>query len=138
MKKKYNKLKDKSYFKNYYHDHLENFKKYRIKKEMYKKHNISKQEWSDCKSYFNNQCAYCGMNEEKHKALFNGQLHKEHVLNNGSNELDNCVPACKTCNCSKYDYDIDEWYSSENPIFNEDRYKKILKWLSKDYKIYKY
>lgn len=98
---------------------------------MHKTHNITETEWNVCKRYFNYECAYCGMTEEEHKLLYNEQLHKEHVINNGSNKLDNCIPACKSCNSSKHYYDIDEWYNTNNPIYNRRRYNKIKQWMDK-------
>jgi hypothetical protein len=100
-----------------------------------KNHKISKKEWNACLKYFSHQCAYCGMTEKEHKNKYNQQLHKEHVIYNGSNFLDNCVPSCKSCNSLKNTIDLDVWYK-EQPFFSEVRLNKINKWLSEDYKQY--
>lgn len=99
-------------------------------------HDISKSEWESCKEYFNNSCAYCGLSEEKHREIANQDLHKEHVDHLGSNDLSNCVPSCRKCNSSKWAKPFDDWYAKENPVYDDMRYFKILKWLEEDYKFY--
>lgn len=101
-----------------------------------KNHNISKEEWTDCKEYFHYNCAYCGMMEEDHYGSFNQQLHKEHVDDNGANDLSNCIPSCQPCNSSKRNYTLQEWYNKKNPIHSKKRLEKINKWLNEDYKKY--
>lgn len=104
-----------------------------------KKHEISKKEWEDCKEYFNYQCAYCNLSESKHKELYKQQLHKEHVDKDGSNDLSNCVPACRSCNSSKSDWELEQWYREDNyqcDSYSEERLQKIHKWLNEDYKFY--
>jgi 5-methylcytosine-specific restriction endonuclease McrA len=63
-------------------------------------------------------------------------FHKDHVIHKGSNKLDNCIPACKSCNSSKWKSKFEDWYSENNVVFNIDRYNKILKWLEEDYEQY--
>lgn len=109
-------------------------KEYQKRRSQHKKHNIKKKEWTSCKKYFNYECAYCGINEEEAKIKTNNALHKEHFDHNGSNGLDNCVPACKNCNSQKYTFKFEEWYNKDNPIFNIERYNKIIKWINGDYK----
>lgn len=107
-----------------------------------KKHNnhtISKEEWLSCKEYFNNECAYCGLTFGEHKEKFNQDLHKEHVIHDGLNDLSNCIPSCKSCNSSKSDQTIHQWYRVDNGLcdsYSEVRLKKINKWLIDDYKLY--
>ncbi|WP_137743377.1 HNH endonuclease [Robertmurraya siralis] len=98
-------------------------------------HDISKEEWENCKKYFNYSCAYCGLSEEKHREIANQDLHKEHVDHLGSNDLSNCVPSCRKCNSSKWAKLFEEWYTNENPIYDDMRYYRILKWLEEDYKL---
>lgn len=99
-------------------------------------HNITDIEWDACLKYFNNSCAYCGMSQEEHKEIFNQRLHREHVIHKGTNDLSNCIPACKSCNCSKWKHSLEKWYNSKNPKFNELKLTKIYKWLNEDYKKY--
>jgi biotin synthase-like enzyme len=101
-----------------------------------KSHKITDIEWQDCKQYFNYECAYCGMTEEEHKEKYKQQLHKEHVIYNGANDLSNCVPSCRTCNSEKHTTDWNLWYNENNPKYSQQRYDKITKWLECDYKKY--
>lgn len=107
----------------------------------HKTHEISNSEWLNCKRYFNNSCAYCGLHEDEHFIIYAGQpkktdLHKEHVDHTGSNKLDNCVPSCQVCNSSKWAFELEEWYNEENPKFDMKRLNRIHKWLDDDYKLY--
>lgn len=106
------------------------------KRRKHKNHIISRAEWKSCKEYFNYCCAYCGIPEEIHKELFREQLHREHVDDKGSVYLDNCVAGCKLCNSSKHTSKLDEWYNPNNPDYTEERYHKIIKWITEDYKLY--
>lgn len=84
--------------------------------------------------------------EESHK-IIDGVLHK--LCNrcfkwypciidyfDGSNKLDNCIPACKSCNSHKWKFDFSKWYNENNPNYNQERFDKIQKWLNEDYKKY--
>jgi hypothetical protein len=66
----------------------------------------------------------------------NIDLHREHVDHQGDNDLSNCIPACMSCNASKGQYNIYEWYNEENDNFSSERLDKIHKWLSEDYITY--
>lgn len=115
-------------------------KAYRLK-NMNKEHQISNEEWEDCKQYFNHRCAYCGLAIEKHFVRHNGQtilgdFHREHAINKGENDLSNCIPSCESCNCEKYTSDYFDWYLTDNSRYSEERLNKITKWLNEDYKQY--
>ena len=78
-------------------------------------------EWLDCLEAFDYSCAYCG---SKHN------LTVEHIIavsKGGYNYIFNIVPACSSCNCSKSDREIVEWYTSK-PYYSEDRLLDIHKW----------
>lgn len=104
---------------------------YRITRKP-KQHNITKSEWEICKKYLNYQCAYCGVSLEENKNMYNQDFHKDHVAHDGTNDLSNCVPACKRCNCSKWETNFKNWYV-ENDFYSEERFNKILKWINEDY-----
>ena len=111
------------------------------KKRQEKKHTINNIEWKNCKEYFNNSCAYCGLPIEKHFAKRNGKiinmdLHKEHVIDEGKNDLRNCIPACEECNGEKFTKTLNEWYNINNPKYSKERYLKIYYWLRYDHKKY--
>jgi hypothetical protein len=68
-------------------------------------------------------------------------LHKEHVDDEGSIYLDNCVPCCQSCNSSKGNFKLEDWYNANSNrlaegIFSAERLNKIYKWINEDYKIY--
>jgi len=116
-------------------------KEYSMFKRLHKKHNINPLEWLRCKEYFNNQCAYCGLPIAEHYNNYNGEprkedLQKEHVDHFGVNDLSNCVPGCKSCNCKKWEFTFNEWYNENNPVFTKERYNKIMKWINTDHKLY--
>lgn len=122
-------------------DNPEKMKQYRLKRGQNKTHTISKKEWEDCQKYFNNTCAYCGLPIEEHFIKFKGKIilgnfHKEHVDHEGVNDLSNCIPACKECNCLKWVYKFEEWYNEDNVGFTKERMDKIHKWINGDYKLY--
>jgi hypothetical protein len=121
--------------KKYIQNNPDKTKEYNRRHQL-KKHKISKQEWNACKEYFNNSCCYCGITYEEHKIKYNEDLHKEHYIDDGANDLSNCVPACKSCNSQKWEFDVNEWFNEDNPRFTKERYKKILKWINEDYKKY--
>lgn len=104
----------------------------------HKTHKISKKEWELCKAYFNYECAYCGLLISEHYRTYRGvtklgDFHKEHVDDEGANDLSNCVPSCKACNSSKRTFDFEEWYKKQE-FFTNERFIKIIKWLKEDYK----
>lgn len=110
-------------------------------KRITKKHEISKNEWENCKNYFNYRCAYCDLPIEEHWVKYRGEtfigdFHRDHADDEGANDLSNCIPACKSCNGTKHDSKMLDWYISSNPIYSEDRVNKIHKWLDEGYKLY--
>jgi hypothetical protein len=116
-------------------------KVYQENRKQHGDHRINKKEWEDCKKYFDNCCAYCGLPIEKHYNMYKSEMkltdfHKEHIDHEGSNDLSNCVPSCKTCNSSKRTQIFEDWYNESNQIFSQERLDKIHKWLNEDYKIY--
>lgn len=80
---------------------------------------LTHQEWLDTLALFENRCAYCGQNDEMH------QEHIIPVVKDGGYTKNNIIPACPSCNHSKNDKDLEEWYP-EQEFFDEDRLNKIL------------
>lgn len=106
-----------------------------------KHHDINTEEWQACKNYFDNCCAYCGFPIEDHKIRRKGEfinidLHKEHVILDGKNDLRNCVPSCQQCNSEKSIHSLNNWYNPDNPKYTYERYYKIYMWLRYDHKKY--
>lgn len=105
----------------------------------HKNHRITNEEWKACKEYFNNSCAYCGLPAEKHYISYRvnikqTDLHKEHVIYNGANDLSNCVPACRKCNSSKSNRQLENWYNENIPVYDAKKLDKIKQWINNDYK----
>ena len=62
----------------------------------------------------NNYCWYCGQEMEPSK------LTKDHVFprsKGGANEMDNIIMVCKTCNSSKGNMDLFEWYAEVRHVW---------------------
>lgn len=121
--------KENGYFKDYQQQNKEKFSEYGKNRRMNKEHVISDQEWFECLDFFKDSCAYCGITEGEAFERYGQLLHKEHVDHNGTNDITNCVPACKGCNSLKHIFEFNEWYNENNPIFSKRRYNKIVKWL---------
>lgn len=77
------------------------------------------------------------MTEEEHRKINRGQdLHKEHIIHDGKNDLRNCVPSCYRCNINKWKYSLNNWYNLNNPNYTFEKYHKIYQWVRYDYKKY--
>jgi len=114
-------------------EHPEQCREYIKDKTLHRTHNITKKDWNKCKEFFDNKCAYCGLPIEKHYNMFKGKLTlfdfcKDHKDHNGSNDISNCIPACKSCNCRKWKYDMEEWFRRQK-FFNEIKLDKINQWI---------
>ena len=84
----------------------------------------SKQFMARCAA-FNFCCAYCNKPTEMETEL-------EHVISRskgGSHCLANIVPACRSCNRSKYNYEMESWYKQQIFYKKErlDKIKNLLK-----------
>lgn len=123
---------------------IEYYNKYPEKHKLYNQnhriHDITEAEWRSCLKVFNNECAYCGLPQDKHIIIRNGQyikmvFHKEHVDDDGYNDLRNAIPSCRYCNSHKHKFEMEEWYKQQK-FFNEVRYNKIIWWTTEGYKDY--
>jgi hypothetical protein len=132
-----NKPQRRIYLKQY--NQTEIFKcnnKYKyIPKRSIKTHEITTNEWDACKLYFNYRCAYCGKTWEENERETLKDLHREHVVVNGRNDLKNCVPSCVSCNSSKGEQTLNKWYKGQQ-FFSRDNYLMIYRWLRYDVKKY--
>ena len=123
------RLREIGYYKEYNKKNKDKIARYNAYRQQHKTHTLTKKEWNKCLEYFDNSCAYCGMSMEEHKNLYKQSLHKEHVRNDGSNGIENCVPACKHCNSQKRTYLLEDWYNETNPKFERERLDKIYEWM---------
>ncbi|MFS0643753.1 HNH endonuclease [Siminovitchia sp. 179-K 8D1 HS] len=123
------KQKEIGYYKEWQEQNRDKIYDYQLERSMNKDHDISDTEWFECLDFFNNSCAYCGITEGEAYKLFGQLLHKEHVEHYGVNDITNCVPSCKGCNSQKWEFELNEWYNEENPVYSKRRYNKIIEWL---------
>jgi hypothetical protein len=73
---------------------------------------------------FDNQCAFCSSSD---------RLIVEHFIprsKGGPHAIGNILPACHSCNTSKFNHDPEEWYRRQ-AFFTQARWRKILKVLGK-------
>ena len=85
---------------------------------------ITKDQWLECMSFFNWECAYSG------KILTKETRSIDHVIplnNGGENEVWNCIPMDKSLNSSKKDREMLEWYIKQ-PFCTAERLLKIYNW----------
>lgn len=71
------------------------------------------------KEFFEYSCAYCGAQEN---------LTVDHIVAlaaGGTNDVNNIIPSCLSCNCSKGSRNMHSWYTKQ-AFFSEERYEKIL------------
>lgn len=95
--------------------------KYKARKKDLKA-TLTKAQWDSCVIYFNRECAYCGEDSN---------ICQEHVIpvfSGGSYSSDNIVPACKRCNSSKCNRELEQWYM-DRPFYSKAKHIKILKYL---------
>ena len=118
----------KRYAKKYYKDNKD-----KVYRAVYRRHNKIKNniynytanQWDKALKYFNYECAYCGCTDE---------LEREHIIpvsKGGHYIRQNIVPACRACNVSKLDKDMERWYRQQE-FFSEKRLKKIYDWANVD------
>lgn len=83
--------------------------------------NFTTDQWQQCLTHFNHQCAYCDCTEK---------LEQEHVIpvsKGGHYTADNIIPACRSCNASKNNKSLEEWY------VNQQSYSTLRMDFIKDY-----
>jgi len=77
-------------------------------------------EWKKVLDYFDNECAYCGERDT--------ELEQEHIIpvsKGGKYEMGNIIPACRSCNSSKQNKNIHEWYEQQE-FYNGLKLNKIV------------
>ena len=78
---------------------------------------------------WDNRCAFCGVPDDHQRNRGYERLTVEHVLaltKGGLDEASNILPACSTCNTSKSNSPVEDWYRQQ-PFFTEARWRKIQK-----------
>lgn len=80
------------------------------------------EQWHDACSAFSMQCAYCGATHS---------LTMDHVIpvsKGGMTVVSNIIPACQSCNSSKQNKDMIQWYTDQI-FYNKNRLEAILKFI---------
>ena len=80
---------------------------------------LPSEEWKKVLDYFDNECAYCGER--------NTELQQELIIpasKGGKCEMGNIIPACRSCNSSKQNKNIYEWYEQQE-FYNDLKLNKI-------------
>lgn len=101
-----------------------------IKKEL--DNTLTEEQWELALSYFDEKCAYCGMERDVHIEKTGVDLHQEHFVplsKGGGYTADNIVPSCRSCNSSKGNKLFSEWYPTHKH-YSEEREKKILSFIN--------
>jgi hypothetical protein len=145
------KIKEKEWrleHKQHLRKYLQNYLKLHPEKTMYynkerqhRNHVMYDEEWENCKRKFNYRCAYCGLPIEEHFVYRRGKYQwqdfcKEHVIDEGKNDLSNCIPSCNTCNVNKNTKGFHDFYNPNNPDFTYERHHEIYLWMRYEYKKY--
>lgn len=90
----------------------------------------SVEEWHRVMHHFNGSCAYCGKPQKRGRK---NRLSRDHVVpitKGGTTEDRNIIPCCGTCNRSKNNSLLLEWYPKQ-PFYDRERLRKVLEWCSK-------
>ncbi|MFC8688150.1 HNH endonuclease [Brevibacillus porteri] len=92
---------------------------------------LTEEQYLETLQFFEHSCVYCGVSEEDHLLINNTVLHQDHVIplsKNGAYTKSNIVPACDSCNKSKKNRSLHNFYlSKEN--FTEAQYRNIIQFL---------
>ena len=89
------------------------------------KSSLTFKQWKQALSHFNHQCAYCGSTES---------LEQEHVIpvsRGGHYTPDNIIPACRSCNASKNNKIMQDWFT-QHENYSVERMANILKYVQKN------
>lgn len=85
-------------------------------------HHYEESDWVYALNFFSHSCAYCGGKEK---------MEQEHIVpvsKGGPYIASNIIPACRSCNASKGDKDLEMWYRSHK-CFNCERLEKVYEYI---------
>jgi len=107
---------------------LKNKDKVRVSRQMRRArvrdlpHTLTAKQWGRIQQDFNGQCAYCGETKK---------LTIEHFIplsKQGELTINNVLPICLSCNCSRNNNDFTEWFLRQS-FYNKKRETNIYKYL---------
>ena len=108
----------KEYMRNYMRDYRKKQKQLAEGNKV-PENGLPLKEWKKVLDYFDNECAYCGERDT--------ELEQEHIIpvsKGGKYEMGNIIPACRSCNSSKQNKNIHEWYEQQE-FYNDLKLNKI-------------
>jgi hypothetical protein len=127
------RIKNPDYTKEYYRSNAEKIKKkssrwkkenpekvfnYNTKRRHFASH-LGKEDWKHIMSQNDWKCFYCDTPLDKNNRTI------DHIIalnNGGTNDIENCVASCMSCNCSKKDIEVTEWYKFKVLSANKQQY----------------
>lgn len=86
---------------------------------------LSLSDWKEAMLFFRGCCGYCGAQQSRRT-----KLTKDHVVpvsHGGLTIKRNIIPACVSCNCSKGDKLLDDWFPRHKK-YTVDRMTRIREW----------
>lgn len=89
---------------------------------------LTEKQWRETLEEFNYSCAYCGL-EQSEEVI----LQKEHIVpvdQGGPITKWNIIPACSSCNASKANQELVDWYVIQ-PFYSAERLAKIVDFRAK-------
>lgn len=84
--------------------------------------------WQEAMLYFGGRCAYCGKKPGRSKKDKFDREHLVPISRGGKTVKENIICACKTCNRSRGNKKLFEWYRAQ-PFWTAEREKKIADWM---------
>ena len=87
---------------------------------------LTQEQWQGTIAFFNGLCAYCTIGD---------WLFIEHVTpisRGGGTTIDNCLPACKSCNSAKKERSIEECLAIDLWPHRTARLERALGWLQQN------
>lgn len=84
------------------------------------------EDWRAAMLHFRGCCAYCG-----NPPIRGRKLHRDHIVpvsGGGDTSRKNIAPSCKSCNSSKGDRDVHEWFPKRKS-YTVDRHERLRDWI---------
>ncbi|TKJ83783.1 hypothetical protein PaeCFBP13512_22465 [Paenibacillus sp. CFBP13512] len=108
-----------------------NYQVQRGMKEILTIRDLSMRDWHEIKNFFNNQCAYCGIEDTGDSR--NGLVpdHLIPAVDYGDYVIGNVIPACHGCNDRRGKKNWEPWLVANYPTQAEQRVAVVKEYLNK-------